>query len=109
MKFVYQPNHPESNENGMVDIRLVEYHQYKGHDPHFSVISDTMEPLRHMATGKMHTSKASFRADTKAAGCIELGTDSSLTKPRQRVPLDRGQRRDAIKRSIYELRNGRKP
>jgi hypothetical protein len=71
------------------------------------VISDTMEPLRHMATGRMISSKAAFRAETRAAGCVEVGNDPSLTRPRKPVPLSREKRRDDIRRTIYELRNGR--
>jgi hypothetical protein len=72
------------------------------------VISDSMEMLRHMATGKYFTSKSEFRKETKAAGCQEIGNDSSLYKPRKLIPLSREQRREDIKRSIYEIRNGRK-
>ena len=71
------------------------------------VISDIMDPTRHMATGRYHTSKAAFRADTKAAGCVEVGNDPSLLRPRKPVPLSREQRRDDIRRTIYNLRNGR--
>jgi CMP-2-keto-3-deoxyoctulosonic acid synthetase len=70
------------------------------------VISDTMSETRHMATGKYHTSKAKFRADTKASGCVEIGNDSSLYKPRKPIPLSREKRRDDIRRTIYEMRNG---
>ena len=73
--------------------------------PH--VISDTMPATRHMATNRVHTSKAAFRADTKASGCIEVGNDSSLGKVRAPVPLSREKRREDIRRTIYELRNGR--
>ena len=69
------------------------------------VISDIMDPIQHMATGRMHDSKAAFRRDTKASGCVEIGNDSCLTKPRQHIPLDRRQRREDIRRSLYELRN----
>jgi len=72
-----------------------------------SVIRDEMDPLRHMATGRYHTSKAKFREDTKASGCVEIGNDPAITRPRKPVPLDRGKRREDIKRTIYELRNGR--
>ncbi len=72
----------------------------------FYVISDTMDPLRHMATGKMHDSKAAFRADTKASGCIEYGNDPSLGKPRKPIPLSREKRREDIQRTIYQMRNG---
>lgn len=67
------------------------------------VISDTMEPTRHMATGRMIDSKAKFRAATKASGCIELGNEP--IRPRAPVRLGKAQRREAILRSIYQLRN----
>lgn len=69
-----------------------------------NVISDIMDPTKHMATGRMHTSKSEFRKDTKASGCIEYGNDASLTRPRKPVVLDRRERREAIKKAIYELR-----
>lgn len=74
-------------------------------DPAFHFIRDEMEPTRHMATGRMHTSKAKFRADTRAFGCIEIGDQKNYGK-RQFVPkLDKRQRVEDIKRAIYELRN----
>ena len=102
MALIYRPDHPDANENGLVERALVDpEHQPLG----LYVISDTMNPLRHMATGKMHDSKAAFRADTKASGCQELGNDSSLGKPRKPIPLSREKRRDDIRRTIYDLRN----
>ena len=68
-----------------------------------SVISDTMQPLRHMATGKVIDSKSQFRNETKAAGCVELGNEA--IKPRTPIKLDRRQRVDDIRRAIYQLRN----
>lgn len=104
MTLVYRPNDPRSNENGMIDRSLLEP---TGADPHVYIIKDTMEPTRHMATGRYHTSKAAFRADTKASGCVEIGNDSALTRPRKPIPLSREKRREDIRRTIYELRNGR--
>lgn len=74
-----------------------------------NVISDIMSETRHMATGKFHTSKSAFRQDTKASGCLEVGNDPAISRPRKPVVMDRAQRRDDIRRSIYELRNGRHP
>jgi hypothetical protein len=71
------------------------------------VISDIMEPTKHMASGKLFTSKAAFRAETKAYGCIEVGNDASITRPRKPITLSREKRVDDIRRTIYELRNGR--
>lgn len=103
--WIYRPNHPQANENGMVDRSLV---SYEHNDPRYYIISDIMSETRHMATGKHHTSKSEFRKDTKASNCVEVGNDSSIMnpKPRQYIPLDRRQRRDDIKRAIAELRNG---
>ncbi len=102
--WVYRPDHPSAGENGMIDRSFLEP---EDHDPHVYVISDTMDPTRHMATGKMHTSKSEFRKDTKAAGCIEYGSDQSLYKPRKPIPLSREKRVDDIKKTIYNMRNGK--
>ena len=72
------------------------------------VISDEMAATRHMADGKMYTSKAKFRQATRDAGCIEIGNESAtLLKPRQPITLDRRKRIDDIRRAIYEVRNRR--
>lgn len=67
------------------------------------VISDEMDATRHMADGQMYTSKAKFREATRAAGCIEVGNDPAITRPRKPVELDRGQRREAIHQAIQQL------
>ena len=76
-------------------------------DPKFYVISDTMDATRHHADGRVYDSKAQYRAVTRAHGCIEIGNEKPNTKPRQPIKLDRAQRRDDIRRAVYELRNGR--
>lgn len=68
------------------------------------VISDNMEYTKHHGTGKMIASKRAFSAETRAAGMVELGNET--IKPRRPVVLDRGQRRDAIRQAMYQLRNG---
>lgn len=82
-------------------IKCAKHH--KGSAPY--VISDGMEPTKHHGTGRMISSKRAFSAETRAAGMVELGNEA--IKPRVPVRLDRGERREAIRRSIYELRNGR--
>jgi hypothetical protein len=70
------------------------------------VISDEMAPTRHMADGKFYTSKVKFRQATRDHNCIEVGTETAtLLKPRKPIELDRGARREAIQRTIYEMRN----
>ena len=72
------------------------------------VISDEMPALRHMADGKYYTSKHRFRAATRAAGCVEIGNEKVIG-PRKPVQLDRRQRREDIRRSIHDIRDGRAP
>lgn len=72
--------------------------------------SDNMEPTRHMCSGKYFTSKKKFRNETKAYNCIEIGNETKtvLTK-RKPVKLSRRQRRNDIRKAIYDLRNGKAP
>lgn len=88
---------------------LVEKHLASPNDtgntaPH--VISDTMPDTRHMASGRYFSSKAAFRAETKAYGCREVGNDPSIFRPRTPVKLDPLKRREDLRRTIYELKNG---
>ena len=104
MGMIYRPDHPQANENGLID-RSLDYQPETGVAP--NVISDTMSETRHMATGRFHTSKSEFRKDTKASGCIEYGSETKhLLAPRKQAVLDRGKRRDDIRRAFYEVRNG---
>lgn len=100
--YVKRPNHPYADEDGFVEKSLL---YVEGSDAPY-VISDTMDATRHMATNRMHTSKAAFRADTKASGCIEIGTETKHVLTPKPVVMDRSKRRDDIRRTIYELRNG---
>ncbi len=74
-----------------------------------SVIRDEMPPLKHMADGKMYSSKRAFRQATRDAGCVEIGNESPVIQPRKPVQLDRRQRREDIRRAISDLRDGRAP
>jgi hypothetical protein len=47
---------------------------------------DSMPPTWHPADGQFYDSKSAFRAVTKAAGCVEVGSDShSKAPPKERV------------------------
>ena len=86
--------------------KLVEKHKAAPLHDAPSVISDIMDPTLHHADGKMYDSKKSFRAATKAAGCIEYGNDAAaLPRPRKPIQMDRGQRREQIRQALYEARN----
>ena len=106
MTLVYRPDHPNANSNGLVDKSIAYAQLSKGAAPY--VISDEISPTRHMVDGRYYTSKAKFREITRINGCIEVGNETStLLKPRKPIEMDRGQRREDIKRAIHELRNGR--
>ena len=108
MVLVYRPKHPRANHNGMIDSAEISVHFQRGSVSAPHVVSDIMAPTRHMCDGRYYTSKAKFREVTKAHGCIEVGNETqTLLKPRKPIKLDRGERRDDIRRAINELRNGR--
>ena len=50
-------------------------------DARHYVIGDDMPALKHMGTGRVHTSKSRFRADTRAVGAVECGTDPAVARP----------------------------
>lgn len=107
MPMVYRPDHPDANENGLIDRNMLLPHFGRGEAAY--VISDEMPPTRHMCDGKHYTSKAKFRETTKAFGCVEVGNETAtLLKPRKPIELDRGERRNDIRRAMWELRNGRR-
>ena len=70
------------------------------------VISDSMDALRHPATGLYSDSKSSFRRMTKAAGCVEIG-DQAPTENRPPDTLAskeaKADRVSAIKQAMGKL------
>ena len=66
-------------------VRLVDKRRaaplVRADDARVYVIGDVMEPAKHMATGRIHDSKAKFRADTRATGCVEAGNDPAIRRP----------------------------
>jgi len=99
--YVYRPKHPNADENGMVPLSVANADENR-RGPY--VISDSMQPLKHMGTGRVLDSKSDFRKETRNAGCVEIGNEQS--KPRSPITLDRGARRDAIRKALYYHRNG---
>jgi len=79
----------------------------KANDPKIHVISDVMDPLKHMGTGRIHTSKAAFRADTRALGCDEVGNDPAATRDigLKRVEPSEYEIVQDVKRALQELRS----
>lgn len=102
--WVYRPNDPRSNENGMLEAWRAAPRVIKHGDAPY-VIGDEMPPTRHMGTGEHFTSKAAFRQRTRDIGCVEIGNEvAHCLKPRKPVKLSRERRRNDIRRAISELR-----
>lgn len=64
------------------------------------VIAD-IKPYQSMIDGSMITSRSQHREHLREHGCIEVGNDSSLTKPRQR-PTPPPKLKETIARLVYE-------
>ena len=73
------------------------------------IIRDEMDPTKHMANGRMYTSKAKFRQATRDAGCVEVGNDPAIyARPRAPVEFNPTVRRQQIRESIRrQLHGGR--
>jgi len=68
------------------------------------VIGDETPPLEHV-DGRFYTSKAAFRAVTRAHGLTEVGNEKF--KPKQRstsVPAVKARRREALKVAVEKFR-----
>lgn len=122
-KYKHMPNHPYANERGVVEVNDKFYEglylmgalgedkrMMRGNEPVvINYISDGMEPLRHMAldiNSPPIDSKSKFRKITKEKGCVEVGNDTEhMFKPRKRIPLDRRQRREDLRRAANQVKN----
>jgi hypothetical protein len=105
MSVVYRPDHPDANENGMVDISIAPA-KYPIFGTAPNVISDNLGThLRHMGTGRYLDSKSAFAKEDKACGATCVGNDSSVmgTKPRKYVEAPRPG--PDIKRAIEQLKS----
>jgi len=119
-KFRHHPGHPLADESGWVELNdaywanLPEFDScgkpYNNSDKSFNVISDIMDPARHMCDGKLYDSKSEFRRITKQHGCVEVGNDPSIMnpKPRQWKAPDKRERVEHLRQAIHELKNGRR-
>lgn len=74
-------------------------------DPATYIISDTMEPVKHMGTGRVLDSKSEFRRDTRAMGCEEVGTDPAIKRPPPRYRPDINDIATDVRRSLAEVRS----
>ena len=103
MTWIYRPNHPQANENGMVDRSIV-----GGQSPEIAlyVISDTISGTWHPGDGKFYDSKSNFRKTTKSLGAIEVGNEQQ--RDNRKLPELRDIRAD-VARSLEMVKNGYRP
>lgn len=118
-RYFHQPDNPLANERGMVDEEAYAMYNYLhsgdskraiigNQEVCINFISDTMPDTRHMSNGRYYDSKSKFRQVTKQHGCIEVGNEESfMMRPRAPKKLDKRQRREDIKKALWEVRNGR--
>lgn len=74
----------------------------RGDFPCPRVFTDTMEPTQHV-DGKHYTSKAAFRAVTKANGYVEVGNDPARLRKPQKPKADPEKRREAVKKAVAQV------
>lgn len=101
MRWVYRPDHPEANENGMVPAHVAGPRNHA--DPAPNVITDTMPHTLNMADGRHYDSKSRFRAATRARGLEEVGTDKSILHDPIERRMDVGNVEMDVKRAIQEV------
>lgn len=71
----------------------------------YQVMRD-IKPYRSMIDGSIITSRSHHRQHLKDHGCIEVGNDSSLFKPREPLPPPPGLKDDII-RAVQKVKEKR--
>ena len=69
-------------------------------------ISDTMEPVKSMADGRIYDSKSAIRAGYKAGGFVEVGNDTSILKPKPAARPDPKAINDAVEKAVARFERG---
>lgn len=72
--------------------------------PH--IMTDVMEPVQSMATGKLYDSKSAIRAEYKRLGMVEIGNDPQRLVPRKKPKIDRKQIKTALEKAEAKFNNG---
>ena len=78
----------------------------RSHLPSPLLSLDTMEPVQSQATGKMHDSKASLRAEYRSLGMVEVGNDPARLRPRERPKPDKNKIRETLQKSEARVKRG---
>ena len=67
------------------------------------IISDTHEPFRSMADGKIYDSKSAYRATLKARGLVEVGNDTSHMNRKWGATGESRKRREILHKQLADV------
>ena len=73
------------------------------------LMSDTMDPVQHPCTGEYFSSKARFRAVTRAHGCLEVGSDPARLRTPPKPKPDRKAIRKSVEKAFAQYESGVRP
>lgn len=73
------------------------------------LMSDTMDPVQHPCTGEYLSSKARFRAVTRAHGCLEVGNDPARLQTPRKPKSDRRAIRRSVEKAFAQYESGVRP
>lgn len=76
----------------------------RSHLPTPMISTDTMDAVEHPCDGKFYTSKAAFRATTKANGCIEMGNDPARLKIGKPQQSNTKANRESVERAFARIK-----
>jgi hypothetical protein len=111
MSWVRRPDHPLADEFGMVEKHLViDEPRAASKLPRPYIVSDNLGGgIKHLATGQVLDSKSAHRKLNKELGLVELGNEKKahLSQPAP-TKLDKRERKNAIRKAIKELKEGRR-
>ena len=66
-----------------------------------------INPYKSVITGETILGRRQHREHLKQHGCEEVGNEKMKPKPMRQIP--RQERREAIRKAIHDLKNGRQP
>jgi hypothetical protein len=74
--------------------------------PFPAVMSDTMDPVQSMASGKFYTSKRAMRAEYKAMGLVEVGNDPARHKRFKKPKANEKAIRESVEKAAARFARG---
>ena len=76
-------------------------------EPRGPMVMGDIKPYKSVITGEEIGGRRQHREHLKLHGCVEIGNEKLTPKPMREIP--RHERREAIRKAIADLRNGKRP